>query len=681
MSQLRLHVCTYNIRGFNSTKVKYINDVLKFSSILFLEELWLSDKQISELSTYFPGYDVHGVSAIDSTILLRGRPKGGIAVIYPDSFGSKLSFIKTESKRLCSISLKIDQLLIYFFCAYMPWDCNEVNNCNEFQSILNEISALCITNNVEHMCVLGDMNTDFSRTHSWHTQALNRFIDHENLYNALQHSSSNVSYSYSNSYSQCYSILDHIFLSKSLSHYIVNYYSKCDEVENQSDHAPIVLELDIPIDHHIHVPINYKPRKKWNIASNDQIGNYKLALDNSLTQIVMPDDCLECTSMLCDSSKHALDIQQLHDDIISACINASEDIPSTGKSSKNVPGWNKFVRPEKEKAILWQKIWISNGSPRHGYVADIMRRTRAKYHYVIRRTKNNNQLLKNRAMARAIAQRKSRELWTEVNKIKSSKTHATNCMDNVNGSEQIVKIFSDKYCELYNSVGYGNLQLANIISDNTVDVIMYCMNEHNPTCTVNESITHTHSVTPDMVQSAINKIKPGKSDCTDGMLSDNLMNGTLKLNMFISELFSAMLIHGVAPGGLLLSTLVPIPKNKRGSKTDSNNYRAIAISSLLGKLFDLIVLSEQAPCLKTDSLQFRFKKCSSTVTCTALLMETIEYYNENGSDCYLLLLDASKAFDRVEYVNLFNTLRDRNLCPIVLRIIMNMYVNQVIQIK
>ena len=62
---------------------------------------------------------------------------------------------------------------------------------------------------------------------------------------------------------------------------IASYYSKCDEVENQSDHAPIVLELDIPIDHHIHVPINHKPRKKWNIASNDQIGNYKLALDNS----------------------------------------------------------------------------------------------------------------------------------------------------------------------------------------------------------------------------------------------------------------------------------------------------------------------------------------------------------------------------------------------------------------
>ena len=82
------------------------------------------------------------------------------------------------------------------------------------------------------------------------------------MYVALQHSSSNVSYNYSNSYGQCYSILDHIFLSKNLSHYIVNYYSKCDEVETQSDLAPIVLELDIPVDHHVHVSINHKPRKK-----------------------------------------------------------------------------------------------------------------------------------------------------------------------------------------------------------------------------------------------------------------------------------------------------------------------------------------------------------------------------------------------------------------------------------
>ena len=62
-----------------------------------------------------------------------------------------------------------------------------------------------------------------------------------------------------------------------------------------------------------------------------------------------------------------------------------------------------------------------------------------------------------------------------------------------------------------------------------------------------------------------------------------------------------MLVHGIAPGALLLSTLVPIPKNKRGTKSDSSNYRAIAISSLLGKIFDIIVLTEQCKSLETDN--------------------------------------------------------------------------------
>ena len=56
----------------------------------------------------------------------------------------------------------------------MPWNCNEINNLNECESILNETSALCITNNVKHLCLLGDMNTDFSSKESWHTQAMNR---------------------------------------------------------------------------------------------------------------------------------------------------------------------------------------------------------------------------------------------------------------------------------------------------------------------------------------------------------------------------------------------------------------------------------------------------------------------------------------------------------------------------
>ena len=134
--------------------------------------------------------------------------------------------------------------------------------------------------------------------------------------------------------------------------------------------------------------------------------------------------------------------------------------------------------------------------------------------------------------------------------------------------------------------------------------------------------------------------------------------------MLISVLFTCMLTHGVAPSGLLLFTMIPVPKDKRASKSDSDNYRAIAISSILGKIFDLIVMKEQHVSLITDDLQFDFRENSSIIICTQLLIETIKYYNSNNTDCFMLLLDSSKAFDRIEYSTLFNTLLSRNMCPV-----------------
>ena len=47
----------------------------------------------------------------------------------------------------------------------------------------------------------------------------------------------------------------------------------------------------------------------------------------------------------------------------------------------------------------------------------------------------------------------------------------------------------------------------------------------------------------------------------------------------------------------------------------------------------------------------------------------------------MLLLDASKAFDQIEYSTLFNNLRNRNMCPVTLRLIMNMYISQKMQVR
>ena len=63
------------------------------------------------------------------------------------------------------------------------------------------------------------------------------------------------------------------------------------------------------------------------------------------------------------------------------------------------------------------------------------------------------------------------------------------------------------------------------------------------------------------------------------------------------------------------------------------------------------------------------------------IQETIEYYNSKDSTVFALMLDASKAFDRVAYVKLFRKLVDRGLNPYIIRFLINMYTQQNIRVK
>ena len=60
-------------------------------------------------------------------------------------------------------------------------------------------------------------------------------------------------------------------------------------------------------------------------------------------------------------------------------------------------------------------------------------------------------------------------------------------------------------------------------------------------------------------------------------------------------------------------------------------------------------------------MQYGFKKKHSTTQCTFVLEEIIQYYRNRNLSVYLLMLDASKALDMVNYVKLFHLLIDSSL--------------------
>ena len=61
--------------------------------------------------------------------------------------------------------------------------------------------------------------------------------------------------------------------------------------------------------------------------------------------------------------------------------------------------------------------------------------------------------------------------------------------------------------------------------------------------------------------------------------------------------------------------------------------------------------------------------------------EVINYYAQNNSNIFVTFLDASKAFDRVEYVKLFRILIDKHVCPMVARFLSFVYTNQKCKVR
>ena len=73
-----------------------------------------------------------------------------------------------------------------------------------------------------------------------------------------------------------------------------------------------------------------------------------------------------------------------------------------------------------------------------------------------------------------------------------------------------------------------------------------------------------------------------------------------------------MLHHVLSASQFRFLKSIPIVKNKRKSLHDSNNDRAIALSSIMGKVFDRVLLELYHNSFNTSDLQFGFK--SSTIT-------------------------------------------------------------------
>ena len=117
-----------------------------------------------------------------------------------------------------------------------------------------------------------------------------------------------------------------------------------------------------------------------------------------------------------------------------------------------------------------------------------------------------------------------------------------------------------------------------------------------------------HDIHERHIKNTISTLKRGKKNSNCNLTTDHLIHGSSKLFLYISFLFKSMINHEYVPKGFLMSKIVPIPKFRKKSANDINNYRGIALSSVLLKVFDKIVIVLHSNVLSTSDVQYGFRK-------------------------------------------------------------------------
>ena len=126
---------------------------------------------------------------------------------------------------------------------------------------------------------------------------------------------------------------------------------------------------------------------------------------------------------------------------------------------------------------------------------------------------------------------------------------------------------------------------------------------------------------------------------------------------------------------------MPLVKDNMADITTSDNYMAIGGGSLLLKMLDVVMLLLEGDKLGFDQLQFAYQAKSSKTMCSWTATAVIEHFNRCGSAVYGAAMDMSKAFDLVEWSELFQTLIKREVVTIFLRLMLYIYQHQRCDVK
>ena len=262
----------------------------------------------------------------------------------------------------------------------------------EYSECIDYIESLYNNSNCNACICCGDYNTSFERLNA-QTECLNNFSSRCNFVASWDHQASKKEFTYANMPLTHFSCIDHIIMTNNIYDCISDNFVLHDPC-NPSNRNIVFLSITVTDFNNITIVNSNKrinPSCVWSKATDIHIEQYQLCLDNKLSAIDLQNSAYFCKDIHCECLKHRSEIDSLCHFIIDACVTSGLNcIPLARSSGRDMPGWTEQVKPERDRSLLWHRIWCESGKPRSGVVYDIMRRAKHSYHYAVRSCKKKS---------------------------------------------------------------------------------------------------------------------------------------------------------------------------------------------------------------------------------------------------------------------------------------------------
>ena len=260
--------------------------------------------------------------------------------------------------------------------------------------------------------------------------------------------------------------------------------------------------------------------------------------------------------------------------------------------------------------------------------------------------------------------------WRQFSRLKNNKADKTtfDCLD----MENFESFFSNLYADRHKTIDAVTKELMMNMADNINSSTI--LPDELETL-LNKEITITE------VLNSISSLKSGKASSND-MISNEILKYLQASNVdVLTRIYNTCFETGVYPWNSNIIT----PLHKKGSKDNPDNYRAVAVSSVIGKLFSTILLDRliefRSKNIPDPPNQLGFTKGAQTYDHILTMQTIMGKYQKLKKPVYAIFVDFKKAFDSVCRPALFLKLAKNGVTGKFYNLLKDMYQNSYGHIK